>query len=160
MADLTVNSTGDGRLRTADPFRWLRNEVDQLFEDLEPRPRHDLGNRRSQAMLAFPPVDMKDEGEKLIVTADVAGYGKDQIEVSLDDGSLVLKGARSSESERNEGGFLLNERREGAFERKIALPRRVDKASIRATLEKGTLRIELPKLPDPEARRIEIEQAG
>lgn len=149
----------DIRMRPSDPFRWLRSEVDRLFEDFEPSPRRLFSSWGPAFSGSFPPVDMREEGDKLILTADVAGYDKDQIDISIEDGSLILKGQRSEESRREDSGFLINERRHGEFERRLAMPSRIDLSGVKATLEKGTLTVEVPKVRDPQARRIEIQQA-
>lgn len=156
MADVPVSTSParDQRLRPADPFRWLRSEVDRIFEDFDsPRRMFTWGSGSAD----FPPLDMWEDKDHYVVTADVAGYDKEQIDVSIEDGFLVLKGKRSESSKREEGGFLINERRQGEFERRVAMPRRIDPAHIHATLDKGQLRIDVPKVPDPEARRIEIQ---
>lgn len=160
MIDVPVSTSPSRdlmRVRPVDPFRWLRSEVDRIFEDFdEPRRVFSWGSRT----VDFPPIDMRDEKDAFVITADVAGYGKDQISIEMEDGSLVLKGQRAEQSERKEGGYLINERRQGEFERRIPMPRHADHAKVKATLEKGLLRIELPKVPDPEARRVEIQQVG
>ncbi|MFC7537202.1 Hsp20/alpha crystallin family protein [Sphingomonas sp. GCM10030256] len=151
MTDNRVPTTlpRDIRARSVDPFRWLRSEMDRIFEDFD-SPRRFFGAQ-------FPPLDMHEEKDRYVLTVDVAGYDKEQIDISTEDGSLVLKGRRSEQSERQEGGYLINERQQGEFERHVAMPRRIDPNQIRAIMDKGQLRIEVPKVPDPQARRIEIQ---
>lgn len=154
MTDNPVPTTlpRDIRARSVDPFRWLRSEMDRIFEDFDsPRRFFSWGGAQ------FPPLDMHEENDRYVLTVDVAGYDKDQIDISTEEGALVLKGRRSEQSERREGGYLINERQQGEFERHIAMPRRIDPNQIRATMDKGQLRIEVPKVPDPQARRIEIQ---
>lgn len=140
--------------RFGEPFRWLRNEVDRLFEDVDP------GTRLFQwAQPGFPALDMEERDDAYHLTAEVPGYNRDQIDLSVSDGCVVMRGERSSQGEGEEGGMLFSERHQGRFERRIALPGRFDADRIKAKLDRGVLDITVPKLPDPEQRSVKIESA-
>lgn len=143
------------RPRMADPFRWLRTEVDRLFDDYGDSPRRLFDWPATGA--AWPPLDLKESEDTYTLSADVAGYDHDRIDLSVEDGCVILKGDRADESERREDGLIVNERHQGRFERRVALPGRFDPAGISAKLDRGVLEITVPKIVDPAARKIQIE---
>lgn len=147
---LATPSTSGSRI--GEPFRWLRNEVDRLFDDFDP------GTRLFQwRQPSFPALAMEELDNSYHLTAEVPGYDQDQIQMTIADGYLILKGERSSEERGEENGLMFSERHEGRFERRIALPGRFDPDKIDAKLEKGVLDISVPKIPDPEQRTIPIK---
>lgn len=140
--------------RFGEPFRWLRNEVDRLFEDADPTSQLFQWTQR-----AFPALDLEERDDAYHLTAEVPGYTRDQIDLTVSDGCVVMRGERSSSSEGEEGGLLFSERHQGRFERRIALPGRFDADGIKAKLDQGVLDITVPKLADPERRSVKIETA-
>jgi HSP20 family protein len=154
---LTPITTGL-RPRMTDPIGWLRSEVDRLFDDYG-----DTGRRMfkwSAGAAAWPPLDLQEIDKGYTVSVDVAGYDRDQIDLSVEDGCLILKGNRNEQSERSEDGMIVNERHQGRFERRIAMPGRFDPAGIQAKLDHGVLQIVIPKIADPAARKVEIDVTG
>ena len=107
----------------------------------------------------IPAVDVIEEKDRYVVRADLPGVGKDDIEITTDDGVLTLKGERKTESAQAEAGYSRSERVSGSFVRRFTLPETAQVGAIKATHVNGVLEVTIPKQAKPEARRINIEAA-
>ena len=104
----------------------------------------------------MPRVDVKEEGDRFVLYADLPGIDPDDIEVSMDRGMLTIRGERTSESSNETERFSRIERRYGSFHRRFALPDSADPEGISATGSHGVLRIVIPKKPESTPRRIQV----
>ena len=103
-----------------------------------------------------PAVEIK-EGEGVItVHAELPGVSKDDIEVSVHEDTLTLRGRKKSESEKAEGKYHYTERRYGEFVRTFSLPETVDATKVEAKFNDGVLEINLPVIEAAKPRRVEI----
>jgi HSP20 family protein len=102
-----------------------------------------------------PPVNVLETAEGLIVTAEVPGMSREEIEIELENGLLVVRGSRP-ETVGEEGRYRVRERTCGAFQRAFRMPHWVESDRISAHLERGVLSITLPKAAAAQPRRIEI----
>lgn len=94
----------------------------------------------------YPAVDIEEKDEAYLITADVPGFKKDDVEVDLNDNVLTVTGrVESKEEETKEGEWVRRERRCGAFQRSFMLPDEVDQEAVDAKFEDGVLKIVLPK---------------
>ena len=91
-----------------------------------------------------------------VVCAEIPGVDPKDIDVSVEDGTLSIKGEKKYEREENEKGQYRTERSYGAFERTIALPAEVDEGKAKAEFKKGVLKLTLPKRPGAASRRKKI----
>ena len=137
---------------TQDPLRQL---VDRLFEGslLQTSSNDESSVVTSQWV---PRVDIKEEGNRFVLYADIPGVDPEAIEVQMDKGMLTIKGERSSEVDTETERFSRIERRHGAFHRRFALPDSADPEGISAQGENGVLEITIPKRPETTPRRIEV----
>jgi HSP20 family protein len=105
-----------------------------------------------------PPIDVYETATSYIVTAEVPGLTRDQIELQLEDVRLTIRGARA---DRDAAGgeavhFHQVERGHGAFARTFAFADKIDTDRVTAEMADGVLTISLPKVPPPPARKIEV----
>ena len=137
-----------------DPILSLRREMDRLFDDAFRGfglPSFGFGRAAS----AWPSVELSETGSEIKVTAELPGLTDKDVELSLDDGVLTIRGERRSETEDKDRGY--SERYYGRFERRIGLPAGVDEEKVEARFENGVLTVTLPKAPEAErGRRIPI----
>ena len=103
-----------------------------------------------------PAVDIKEEDNRYLLTADIPGVNRNDVEITLEDGVLTVKGVRKSETDVSEQVYRRRERLHGTFVRQFNLPDTVDTANITATAEDGVLGITIPKHEKPEPRRITV----
>jgi HSP20 family protein len=126
----------------------LNRRVNRLFET-ESGPR-------SSVWSAFPPVNLVEEEEKYVLTAEVPGVDPATIELSVVDDRLTLEGKRTPALE-DRAGYIRQERGYGDFSRTIGLPERVAADEIEATCVNGLLTVTLPKVPEVRPKQITVK---
>lgn len=105
-----------------------------------------------------PRMDVTDDGKELVITVEVPGIQEKDIEVTLLDNLLTIKGEKHAENEQKGKDYLRHERTFGAFRRSLRVGPEVDAAEIKAAFKDGVLTVTLPKTAtaQKEARRIPI----
>jgi HSP20 family protein len=103
-------------------------------------------------------MDVSESEAEFRIAAELPGVEQDDIEVTLEDGTLTIKGERKDDREENEAGLRRVETQRGSFRRSIRLPEEVDQEAVKARYHNGVLELSLPKLPEakPEVRKIPI----
>ncbi|HET6467832.1 MAG TPA: Hsp20/alpha crystallin family protein [Geminicoccaceae bacterium] len=149
------------------PLLALRREVDRLFDDfftgfsLAPFGRGFEADpwRRFQSTLgmAHPAVDAAENEKEYRITAELPGLTEKDVEVSLVNGTLTLKGEKKEEKEERKENYYMAERRRGSFQRSFRLPEDVDPGGIAASCKDGVLTIILPKSAQAQAKRKKID---
>lgn len=109
----------------------------------------------SQRRGAYPPVNLSEDDHNIYATLEVPGLGMDDIELTLADTTLVIKGERKT----GEGRFYRRERPTGVFQRVINLNMPVQRDAVKATLADGLLEVTLPKAEEIKPRRVQIESS-
>jgi HSP20 family protein len=104
-----------------------------------------------------PAVDIKEEKNRFVIQADVPGVDPKDIEVTMEDGVLTLKGERASEKEESHEGYTRVERVRGTFYRRFSLPDTADADHIEAKGKNGVLEIVLPKHEKVQPRKITVK---
>jgi HSP20 family protein len=104
-------------------------------------------------------IDLTDEGEEFVVTADVPGFEKDDVDVRVADDTLSINARREHHTEQQEGTYLQSEREHRSLSERVRFPAAVREDDISATLRNGVLTIHVPKAEATEARgrTVEIE---
>jgi HSP20 family protein len=100
-------------------------------------------------------VSLQETAEGLILTVEVPGAAREDIEVQMENGTLAVQ-VQKRETGAEDGRYHLRERAYGAFRRSFQMPRWVESDRVSAELENGVLTIRLPKAPAAQPRRIEI----
>lgn len=106
-----------------------------------------------------PAVDVQDEAGKVTVKADLPGIDRKDVEVSVEDGTLIIRGEKKEESKTREKGYVRTERAYGAFYRSIELPVEVDESKVSAQYKDGVLEVILPKRAEtkPATHKVEVK---
>jgi len=104
-----------------------------------------------------PAVDIREEGQRYVIHADVPGVKPEDIEVHMEDGVLTIKGQRYSESKDEREGYKRVERVRGSFFRRFSLPDTADAEAISAKSKDGVLEIIIPKQAKVMPKRIKVE---
>ena len=135
--------------------------VDLLHRDLDRMAgrRIALGDADGAVSDWVPAVDIVEEKDRFVLHADVPGVEPKDIEVSMDAGVLSLSGQRYEEARSEDAGLQRVERVSGRFFRRFSRPDTADAEGIRAQSRNGILEVTIPKLPEVQARRIEVEAA-
>jgi HSP20 family protein len=106
-----------------------------------------------------PPVDMIDRKNEVVLRVDLPGLDHEDIEVTVKDGVLTLRGSRHGETEQKDEEHYAMERWSGAFVRNLALPRGVRDDKIEALFNNGVLEIRIPKAKESTGRKVQIKGA-
>jgi len=104
-----------------------------------------------------PAVDIRETEQAFELTAELAGMQKEDIEISLDNGVLTLRGTRSIDDTIKKESFRRIERAYGTFERSFSLPAEVDATKASASFDAGLLTLSLPKAETAKARTIKVK---
>jgi HSP20 family protein len=139
-----------------DPFKdlvTLREKMNRLFEDA-------VTSRGEQKDLITsswaPAVDIYEDENQLVLTAEVPGIDEKDIEIKLEDNTLSIHGERKMEKETKEENYHRLERAYGSFYRSFTLPNYIDQEKIQAQHENGILKITMPKKPELKTRKVKI----
>ena len=139
--------------RGGDPLVMLRNQINRLFDDFWSEP----SLARGESFGGFSPqVDVTETDKEVKVCAEIPGVETKDLDVTVENGTLTIRGEKKYEREENERGQYRVERSYGSFERSIALPTEVDEAKAKAEFKNGVLRLTLPKKPGAQSRRKKI----
>ena len=130
------------------------DRFDRFFDDFfNPALKAD----NTQSMWGWnPAVDIYDEKDHMVITAELPGIEKDDIVIDVKDRVLTLKGERSADNEVKEDDFYRRERTYGKFERAFTLPLDVDPDKISASYKDGLLKLEIPKPEEKKPKKITV----
>jgi HSP20 family protein len=130
----------------------LRDEIDRLFE----LPLTEM-SRTSRLFSGWTPaLDLFEEKDNLVVKVELPGMKREDIDVSLHDGSLSISGERKGEEKYQDADVYRTERFVGRFQRTVALPTPVASDKVKAQYKDGILTITLPKTEEAKPKRIDV----
>jgi len=142
-----------------DPFREIaamQDRVARLFGDAYVRDE-DTGFRGTWV----PAVDIfESEHHDLVVKAELPGMTREEIEVTVENSTLALKGTKAFNAEVKEENYRRIERAYGTFHRSFTLPNTVDASKVSAEYRNGVLTVKLPFREEAKPRTINVEVAG
>ena len=136
-----------------DPFREvasLQNRVNALFRDF---------NEGESAMTTasfVPAVDIYEDEQKVVLKLEVPGIEEKDLDVTVENNTLTVKGERKLEKEEKEQNFHRIERRYGSFYRAFTLPTTIDSENVAASYNAGVLKLELKKKPEAQPKQIKV----
>ena len=134
-------------LATWDPFRDMARAQDEFSRV--------WGTTRTAAGFT-PSVNIHEDEGAYALSVELPGLKKEELEIEVDGGVLILKGEKKFESEKSEKGFHLVERRYGKFTRRFSLPETVNADGIEASMADGILTLTIPKIEAPKPKRISV----
>jgi HSP20 family protein len=103
------------------------------------------------------PLDVTESEEGYVVNASVPGINPDDVEITIEEDVLTIKGEFSKDSEIEEETYLIRERRAGSFSRSIRFPVEVNAEAVDAIYENGVLTLNVPKVEEVKPKRVEIK---
>jgi HSP20 family protein len=140
-----------------DPFRDLmsiQNELNRLFG------RTYAGSEIGTAGAWVPPLDIFETEDRFVVKLELPGIDPQDVEVSVEDSTLSIRGERRFYADVDEESFHRVERRFGQFLRALSLPTTADAERIEASFDKGVLTVEVPKVEQAKPKKITVKAAG
>lgn len=155
LRDLVSRNVPTKRADVSHPLWRLQENFNRMFDEffnnfnLEPFESRILGK--------FPSVDIKESDKTVTVSAELPGLEAKDIDISISDDVLNLRGQKEEESESKEGNYYHKERTYGSFQRDIPLPAEVEFNDVNAVFKNGVLTITIPKKPEDKRKSKKIE---
>ncbi|HID21015.1 MAG TPA: Hsp20/alpha crystallin family protein [Planctomycetaceae bacterium] len=140
-------------------FRWghhwnalhdIEREVDRLLQSVN------LTFQTFRMGRQYPPINLYELEDEYLLTAELPGVTLENLELTVAGGVLTLKGKRNELKAIPEDRFRRQERPQGAWQRSLTLPDRVDEEGLTAEFTNGVLKVHLPKAPEARARHIPV----
>ena len=155
-------------------FGPLQREIDRLFDDFArlttlgaPGSQNQQGSQDQQGSQNLvqnlvPRLDVTEADNEIVITAEMPGLERKDVEISIDDDILTIRGEKKVEAQEGDKdkNYQVAERAYGVFLRMIQLPPGIDPSKIQAVMSKGVLKITLPKPARSETRKIEVKEAA
>lgn len=155
----TEKSSQPAESRAMSPFREFDRMLDSFFDrgGMPSRWEHPLWQRFAAFEKGMPKVDVIDRDAEVVVRAEVPGFEREELDVSVTDGAVTIKGDHREESKEEEGDYFHSEISRGSFTRTVALPSEIDADKAAASFKNGVLELTLPKFKQANRRKVEIK---
>lgn len=140
----------------------LEQDMERMFHEFWRRPfvslwDHERSWPGRMVSLQVPVVDVYEEGDEVVVKAELPGLSKQDIDVTLTESTLTLKGEKKKEEEIKEKNYYRSERSSGSFVRCIELPSEVKTDQTKASFNNGILEIRLPKTEEAKKKVTKVK---
>lgn len=152
-----------------DSWHNFRQEIERVFdrfsegfESFSLQPFTRMQNLWSPGLTGLAPmaVDVAEDDKLYTITAELPGVPEQNVEVTVDDGLLVIRGEKREQKEEKGKNRYLSERSYGAFQRMFSLPRGTDPAGVKASFHNGVLSVTVPKTAQThDVRKVEVKAA-
>ncbi len=141
-------------IRRWDPFIELRRMQENMYHLWRGFSQPVGGNGDMEGWAI--PLDVVQEGDSIVVHASLPGVNPSDLSVSIENDVLTIRGQTGSDSERQEGNYLMRERHTGSFHRSLRLPDTLDVERAHTNYDHGVLTIAFPKVEAKQARQLAI----
>jgi HSP20 family protein len=145
-----------GVARTDNPFLSLQQEIDRLFDDFT-RGFPAFGAGMGNAMV--PTMDVAETDKEIEITAELPGLEEKDVQINVADSVLTIRGEKKAEKEEKDKNYRLVERNYGSFERSLELPKGVNLDAIKASIDKGVLKVTVLKPAPAQVKKVEVKTA-
>ena len=141
-------------------FRDLENRVENMFHDMWKHPfHHDMfpDTFTFGSLNKMPKIDVIERDKEISVKAELPGFEKDDLDISITDNRLVIKAQTSKEEKEEKGDYLKQEISKSEVYRSVLLPAEVDDENIKTSFKNGVLELAIPKLEKSQRKQIKVE---
>jgi HSP20 family protein len=143
--------------RSDNPFISLQREIDRLFDNFtQGFPALSTGG----AAELLPNLDVTETDKQIEITAELPGLEEKDVQVNLADNVLTIRGEKKAEKEEKDKTYRLVERSYGSFVRSLELPEGVNADAIKASIDKGVLKVTVPKPAPVQMKKIDVKAAA
>ena len=141
-----------------EPFRDLMAMQDRMTRLFDETLSH-IWKEEVPRRIWSPPVDILERENEVILKVDLPEVNQNDIEIKVEENTLIIQGERKFIQEAPHGNYLQIERPHGTFQRTFAIPRTIDQEKIKAAYKDGVLRIVLPKKEEVHPKQIVVEES-
>jgi len=139
-----------GYSRPFDELARMRTDMDRIFSEI-------MGKGSTAVSSGvFPAVNVRSEGDKIFVQAELPGVKSEDLDISVEGNTLTLRGERKPDTVENVN-YHRRERRSGKFHKAISLPDEINLEGVSANYSNGVLRLTLPKAEHAKPRKITVK---
>lgn len=143
--------------RSENPFMSLQREIDRLFDNFTRGfPAFSSGG----AAEMLPSVDVTENDKQIEITAELPGLEDKDVQVNFADNVLTIRGEKKAEKEEKDKTYRLVERSYGSFVRSLEVPAGVNADAIKASIDKGVLKVTVPKRVPAQVKKIDVKTAA
>ena len=142
-------------LRRWEPFGTMRHAMDRLWDEEFFRPLRLWHTTWEEE--GWVPLDVYHTKEAVVVKAALPGVKPEEVDITIEDNRLSIRGEVKAETERTEKDYLLRERRFASFRRVVRLPRGLNPDKAEATFENGSLTLTIPKAEETRTKSIKVK---
>lgn len=162
IRDLITSGRSVPVRRGTNPVYTFQDEMNRLFHDFFGSSVPSLWEGGSQYNMLTPSMDVVETDKDICITTEVPGMDTKDVDISVTDQFLTIKGEKKEERSEEEGGYYRRERSYGSFQRSVALPDTADTEKVEASLHKGVLTITISKKAGAvgKSRKVEIKRAA
>jgi HSP20 family protein len=139
-----------------NPFRELRTMQEQMNRLLDLAWNKEAGEELKEGIWQ-PPVDIYEDGENVVIKAEVPDIDQKDIEVRIEDNTLTLRGERKLDQSVRKDNYHRVERYYGPFQRSFSIPPNIDQEKVKASCDRGVLTVILPKKTEKKPKQITVE---
>lgn len=152
------------------PASWPTGLFDDFRKEMDTMMERFFGDARTSADKTgfpslttagaiHPAIDISENDRSVTLTAELPGMSEEEIDLTISDGTLTIKGEKAISHESDRDDIKLVERSYGSFQRSFRLPASVDEAGVEAKFDRGVLTVSMPKKPDipVEERKIKVK---
>ena len=153
----TTNDSGNSYLAA---FKDLENRVENMFQNMWSDPFHHemLPDAFSFSSLSkMPKIDVVDREKEIFVKAELPGFEKDDLDISIANNQLVIKAKTCKEEKEEKGDYLKQEIRKSEIYRSVSLPAKVEDENIKTSYKNGVLELTIPKHEKSQRKQIKVE---
>jgi HSP20 family protein len=143
--------------RSDNTFMSLQREIDRLFDDFAQGFPAFSGGGTGDLM---PSVDVSENDNQIEIAAELPGLEEKDVQVNFADNVLTIRGEKKAEKEEKDKSYRLVERSYGSFVRSLELPDGVNADAIKASIDKGVLKVTVPKPAPAQVKKIDVKAAA
>lgn len=154
------NGSSTTRFDPVERFAQLQREVERLWADTWPFAMRPFPRVASLTESYIPAIDVFEKNGNLVLKAELAGMSPEDIEITIEEGNLIVKGEKKAENEVKEKDYYRMERSYGSFCRTLALPEGIKPEDISAMYKDGVLEITMPRPAEKKSESTKIPIAN
>jgi len=144
-------------MQPVSPFAEMEQYFDNFFRNPFSMLAHPLMSQGMPRMMEMSPsVDIFEDGDEVVVKAEIPGVKKEDLDVTITDNSLTISGEKKQEEKVEKKDFHRVERSYGSFSRSFRLPENVNGSKAKANFKDGLLEVRLPRTKEAKQKKIEI----
>ena len=160
MTEKNISKKNETKNSYLAAFKDLENRVEDMFHNMWKNPFHHekLPDTFSFRTLSkIPNIDVIDRNKEIFIKAELPGFDKDDLDISISDSQLVIKAKSCTEEKEEEGDYLKQEIRKSEIYRSVLLPAEVEEDNIKTSYKNGVLKLTIPKQKKSQRKKIKVE---